>query len=75
MFTLDKTKNNLQQRMFRLDIGKKHSRRRSVKHGSRQFQKAEEGFSLEDFMGILDKHGSGIGWGQLILSWGQREAS
>lgn len=26
-------------------------------------------------MDILDKHGSGIGWGQLILSWGQREAS
>lgn len=58
--------------MFRLDTGKKHSRRRSVKLGNRQLQKAEAAFSLEVFMHIPDKHGYEIEWGQLILSWDRR---
>lgn len=57
MSTIEKTRNNLQQGMFRLDIGKKHSRRRSVKLGNGQLQKAEEAFSLEVFMNVPDKHG------------------
>lgn len=72
MSTMKKTRNNLQQGIFRLDVGKKHSRRKSVEPGNRQFQKAEETSSLEDFLNILDKHGSGTGWEQPILSWGRR---
>jgi len=58
--TMGHTINNLQQGMFRLDIGKKYLRRRSIKHGNRQFQKAEA-FSLEVCMNVLDKHRSGRG--------------
>lgn len=57
MSTIEKTRNNLQQGMFRLDIGKKHSSRRSVKIGNGQLQKAEEVFSLDVFMNVPDKHG------------------
>lgn len=57
MSTIEKTRNNLQQGMFRLDIGKKHSRRRSVKLGNGQLQKAKAAFSLEVFMNVPDKRG------------------
>lgn len=60
MSTMEKKRNNLQQEMFRLGIERKHSRRRSVKHGNKQFQKAEAAFSQKVLLNILDKGGSGI---------------
>lgn len=72
MSTMEKKRNNLQQEMFRLGIERKRSRRRSVKHGNKQFQKAEAAFSQKVLLNILDKGGSGIEWGQPILSWARR---